>query len=121
MFESAHGPLCLDEARHSKSWMTNESHQQWFAWFTVGNRLSNGVVLNSFEVVDMASLSRRYWLWLGSVRVDLLASSREQPTRYHWGARRWIVPPLPPHVEKLHSVHVDTSGSRKSILRITEK
>lgn len=35
-----------------------ESHQQWLAWFTVGNRLSNGVVLKIFEAVDMATLSR---------------------------------------------------------------
>lgn len=31
------------------------SHQQWLAWFTVGNRLSNGVVLKYFEADDIVA------------------------------------------------------------------
>lgn len=34
------------------------SHQQWLAWFTVGNRLSNGAVLKYFEVLDIAASSK---------------------------------------------------------------
>lgn len=43
------------------------SHQQWLAWFTVGNRLSNGAVLKYFEAVDMATLSRRCCSWFKQV------------------------------------------------------
>lgn len=31
------------------------THQQWFAWFTVGNRLSRGVVFMTFEADDIAT------------------------------------------------------------------
>lgn len=35
------------------------SHQQWLAWFTVGNRLSNGAVLKYLEALDIAANSGR--------------------------------------------------------------
>lgn len=63
IFESSHGSFLFDEVRERASCSMQqcvriESHQQWLAWFTVGNRLSNGVVLKIFEAVDMATLSR---------------------------------------------------------------